>query len=343
LVLYAHGYVAPDEPLAIPELGLDDSTSIDKFFTDLGYAFATTSYSKNGLAVKEGIEDLADLTNIFQTNFGRTRNVYLIGASEGGLITTLSMEKNFFLYSGAVSLCSPSGDFQKQINHFADFRLIFDYYFPGIIPGSAIDIPQEVIDNYQTKYLPAIIDAVAANPESAAQVLNITKTPIALDDREATATVTFANVLWYNIFATNNAKEVLGGQPFDNSQTIYKGGLGMAKLNASITRFKADEQAINEIQKNYSTTGRIFKPMVMLHNIKDPVVLKSQQDDYIAKVANEGNSELLLSKAPPRYGHCNFESDQLMKSFIALVYQVTGEAPIGREELIRRRKMSIVQ
>jgi hypothetical protein len=94
LVVYAHGYVAPNEPLAIPEdqLEFPGGLSIPEIVNKLGFAFATTSYSINGLAVREGIEDLRDLVDIFSAKHGNPRRVYLVGASEGGIITALAVE-----------------------------------------------------------------------------------------------------------------------------------------------------------------------------------------------------------------------------------------------------------
>jgi len=81
LVIYAHGYVAFNEPLAIPEdqLLLPDGTSIPEIMNGLGFAFATTSYSTNGLAIREGIADVADLAEIFRLKHGAPRRVYLGG------------------------------------------------------------------------------------------------------------------------------------------------------------------------------------------------------------------------------------------------------------------------
>ena len=93
LVVFAHGYVSPLEPVAIPlnQLSLPDGTSIPGLVTSLGYAFATTSYRENGLAVIPGIDDLVNLVTLFRTEFPATHHVYLVGASEGGLITTLAL------------------------------------------------------------------------------------------------------------------------------------------------------------------------------------------------------------------------------------------------------------
>src|SRR5512136_241324 len=69
LIVYAHGYMAPNQPVRIPEeqLHLPDGTYIPDVVNLLGYAFATTSYSTNGLAVREGLSDLVDLVRIFKT------------------------------------------------------------------------------------------------------------------------------------------------------------------------------------------------------------------------------------------------------------------------------------
>jgi hypothetical protein len=68
LIVYAHGYMAPNQPVHIPEeqLYLPDGTYIPTAINLLGYAFATTSYSTNGLAVREGLADLVDLVSIFK-------------------------------------------------------------------------------------------------------------------------------------------------------------------------------------------------------------------------------------------------------------------------------------
>ncbi len=67
-MVYAHGYVSPAEPEGIPEekLFLPDGTSIPEIVNGMGYAFATTSSRKNGLAIVEGVEDIRDLVAVFK-------------------------------------------------------------------------------------------------------------------------------------------------------------------------------------------------------------------------------------------------------------------------------------
>lgn len=173
LVLYAHGYVAFNQPIAIPEdqLTLPGGTSIPGMITGLGYGFATTSYRVNGLAVQPGISDLLDLVQIFTATHGQPGHIYLVGPSEGGLIAALAVEQHADVFDGGVSACGPIGDFRRQINYIGDVRVLFDYFFPGVLPGSAVSIPQEVMDNWETIYKGQVEAALRANPSVTSQLL----------------------------------------------------------------------------------------------------------------------------------------------------------------------------
>src|SRR5688572_631167 len=53
LVAFAHGYVDVREPLDFQNLMLPDGTPLPLLVQSLGFAFATTSYRQNGLAILE--------------------------------------------------------------------------------------------------------------------------------------------------------------------------------------------------------------------------------------------------------------------------------------------------
>src|ERR1700683_659999 len=86
LVVFAHGYVDPNAPIAIPDDQLVvGGVSIPTLMNRLGFGFAVSSYSTNGLAVLPGIQDSLDLVNIFGNAVGKPDKVYMVGPSEGGL------------------------------------------------------------------------------------------------------------------------------------------------------------------------------------------------------------------------------------------------------------------
>ena len=141
LVVYAHGYVQPSAPVALPddEVG---GVSISDAVTGFGYAYATTSYRDNGLVVLPAIEDVAQLVEAVRARVkpDPTRTL-LVGFSEGGLVAALTLERHPELIDGALAACGPIGDFTRQIDYFGDARVLFDYYFPGVLPGSAGGYP----------------------------------------------------------------------------------------------------------------------------------------------------------------------------------------------------------
>jgi hypothetical protein len=70
LILYAHGYVRPDEPLAIRE-DLIGGISAQDVVTGLGYAYGTTSYRANGLVADLAVDDLVQLKELVRGRCGR--------------------------------------------------------------------------------------------------------------------------------------------------------------------------------------------------------------------------------------------------------------------------------
>ncbi|HEX2251607.1 MAG TPA: alpha/beta hydrolase, partial [Gemmatimonadales bacterium] len=144
LVLYAHGYVAPQQELALPQQRVGNQ-SIADLITRLGYAYATTSYRANGLIAPEAVDDLNQLVDTIESRYrpDPIRTV-IVGFSEGGLIATLAAERYPNRFDGALAGCGPIGDFRAQLDYMGDFRVVFDYFFPGLLPGTALDVPDVV-------------------------------------------------------------------------------------------------------------------------------------------------------------------------------------------------------
>ncbi len=324
LVIFAHGYVNPQEPVQIPEdqLTLPDGTSIPGIVNGLGYAFAVSSYSKNGLAIKEGIQDLLELRQIFVDNYGEPGHVYLVGASEGGLVTTLSVEQFPESYDGGLATCGPIGNFVAQINYIGDFRVIFDYFFPGVIPGSPVDIPQEVIDNWENLYVPQVLQAIAGNPSATGQLIRVTHAAVDPSD-PASVAETVIGVLNYDIYATNDARMELGGQPYDNSKRIYVGSDNDIRLNLKVKRFKADPAAVREMQTYYQTSGDLVAPLTTLHTVSDPIVPFWHELLYKTKAILHSPLWLHTNIPVVRYGHCNFTEVEVLVAFAVTVLKVT--------------------
>ena len=111
-----------------------------------------------------------------------------------------------------------------------------------------ISIPQTLIDNWETHYATVVYPAIS-DPTSAyslTQVLAVTGAAYEPGDPASVLTTT-QNLLWYSVFATNDAQEKLGGQPFDNWERVYSGSDDDAALNAGVRRYQADPAALTAI------------------------------------------------------------------------------------------------
>jgi pimeloyl-ACP methyl ester carboxylesterase len=331
LVVYAHGYVRPSEPVGIPEDQMilpGVGISVPDFVTSLGYGFATSSYSTNGLAVRQGLADLVDVVDVFAAQKGTPGRVYLAGVSEGGLITVLAVEGTPDVFDGGLAMCGPYGDFAGQINHIGDMRAVFDYFFPGLIPGSGVDVPAWLVtgwdDYYEATVLPELQEP--ANASKVDQLLQVTQTPYNPLQPGAREEVIY-DLLSYNVEGTNDARDKLGGQPFDNVDRVYAGSSDDARLNRNVGRYAASPAALSEIEAGYQTSGELEAPLVTLHTTGDHVVPYWHMARYRAKTIVADNLALHELRTAGRYGHCRFQVAEILAAFNLLVSMVENPPP----------------
>jgi hypothetical protein len=273
------------------------------------------------------MNDVRELVIAFRLLAGRAPGrTYMTGASEGGLITTLLVERSPQLFSGGLALCGPIGDFRKEIEYVGDFRLLFDYFFPGVLPGNGLVIPDELIRNWESVYVPRIEAAVNANQLATLQLLSTSKA--AFDSRSSASVLqTVRNLLWYSTFSTNDATAKLGGNPYGNLLRIYSGSLNDVRLNLSIPRSSADPATLLTVAR-YQTSGQLTIPLVTMHTTGDEIIPFWHQVLYQEKVRLSGRGRL-TPIAIPRYGHCNFTGLEAILAFGQLVEQVSGAQPAG--------------
>lgn len=349
LVLWAHGYVSPTEPLAIPDDEVD-GTPVAQIVTGLEYVYAATSYRANGLVAVAAVDDLTELKSIVVALVGEPRHTYLVGGSEGALATTLAIESSR-TFSGGMPTCGPIGDFRRQINHFGDFRVVFDYFFPGIMPGTAISIPPGEVDQdkWDDHYDPAIRAAIAADPHAAEQLIRVTGAAVDPAD-PASVAETAVSILWYSVFATNDARDKLGGNPFGNRWRWYSGSDNDWRLNSrwwGVARYRADAAALTAMQA-YETSGRLKTPAVTIHTIRDPVVPYWHEPLYNLKTWFAGTRLRLTSIPADAYGHCEFALDEVLAGFAILVLRVSLRDLIAFEDVfpnsaVRQRFLDLAE
>jgi len=323
LVIWAHGFQDAGTPVSIPEDQLTfDGIKLNEIVNALGYGFATNSYSKTGLAVLQGMDDILDLVSIYTAQYGAPQRVFLTGASEGGLITTLLIEQNSTIFDGGVAACGPIGSFPYQINYFGDARVTFEVFFPGLIPGDLFDPPQAIVDDwanyYETVVKPVVFDP--ANQARLNQWVSVAKLPFDAADYLNTVAISVQDVLRYSVVNSADATATLGGFPYFNSNRIYTGTANDTLFNQLVQRFNADPAAIQEMLKNYNTSGLLDIPLVTMHTTEDQQVPYRHQQIYTLKTLASGD---LGSNHIPikidRYGHCNFNLGEVITALFLML------------------------
>jgi pimeloyl-ACP methyl ester carboxylesterase len=329
LVVYAHGYVPLYSPLALPveELGRltpsEGPTVVDAVLS-MGYAFATSSYSKNGYAVAEAEKDLNALVRHFKTkvlpNAGMLKKVLIVGASEGGLITTMLVEKYPGVYDGGLAMCGPLGGLPAHIQYLGDFRVVFDVFFPDVFNFGMADVPDDAWQNWPL-YESGIPLAMQANPLGVQQLFSVTGAPNDPLD-PTTLGITTLQVLYYSVWGTPDLIATAGGVPYDNQDTVYAGSLNDDALNAAVERIDSDGRARAYARRAYQPNGELERPLVTLHNKWDPAVPYWHEGIYAELAAPSGLFFQYPYPLENAYGHCNFTFEEVLGAFALLTTHV---------------------
>ncbi|HEX6316791.1 MAG TPA: hypothetical protein VFZ73_18095, partial [Gemmatimonadaceae bacterium] len=184
---------------------------------------------------------------------------------------------------------------------------LFDFFYPGVLPGDAAMLPDGT-DVTLDIILPALA-AMTANPAPAFQLAAIDQAPVpwaAPDELLQSIAAALAG------HAAGLADELLtNGKPyFDNQGTLYSSPVLPAPLlqaiNATVGRFSASPSALAGLEHNYTPSGDLRIPMLMLSNVRDPVMPGFNQQSYASVVAANGAADLLVQRVVPTYGHCVF-------------------------------------
>jgi len=340
LVIWAHGFQDATDPVGIPEDQLSfGGVSIPEIITGLGYGFATNSYSKTGLAVRQGYNDILDLIEIYADEFGEPEKVFLTGASEGGLITALLIESEPGLFDAGLAACGPVGDFPYQIKYFGDARATFQYFFPRLIPGDPFNPPDALIANWEDFYEFIVKPVVfsLAKRSKLDQWVNVANLPFDSNNKYPSLETTVKDVLRYAVVNTKDAALTLGGFPFENRWTWYRGSNNDFLLNLFVPRRSADPVAIAEMESNYNTSGELSIPLLTIHSLYDQQVPYFHEFLYNLKTLSQGSFLTEHVNIPiNRYGHCNFTPEEALLSFgLMLLYAGEMDTLEGVGSLLR--------
>ncbi len=327
VVYYAHGIKDVAEPVGLPTSSvaeLRDSLGV------MGYAVAYSSFSENGWAVKDGMQRTHQLRGLFASTAGTPRRSFVIGHSMGGLVALGLAETYPQQYDGALPMCGVVGGAQKEVDYIANVRTVFDFFYPGALPGDALDMPIELDLN---TILGKAQGAILSDPDlhRAFAMARVAQTPLAW----ASVPELIQSILTGIAFDARGADDLLdrthGHSPFDNSETVYTDaftGQPILALNAGVKRFTETPDAANYLAKYYQPTGDLRIPTVSIHTTRDPVVPIFHEGLYAGLANAQGANGMLLQRSISRYGHCTFAIGEMTSAFRTLAgWVATGVRP----------------
>lgn len=315
LVVYARGTVAASEPLGFYQLTAPGDIYLPDLMMALGYAFATTTFRTNGLNTLEAVEDLRILAERFPAVFGRApRRTLLVAVSLGASPAAIALERFPHLFHGGYFLSGPVGSMRVQLDYLFHVRAVYDYYFPGVLPGSITNVPPGTQADWSSVHEPSLRQAVLDDPARAFEMLRVLKIPHDPGDPVGASDI-FERLLWYHVFGWDDAIARLGGVPFDNTRAVYTGSSNDAALNAGVPRV-AGSPAAQRALLAYENTARPSRPVLILHNIGDETVPFAQAALYQWRAQRNGRGRFVTVEPVPGLGHVNMSAAEILRGFL---------------------------
>jgi len=285
------------------------------------FAVAYSSYSENGLAVRDGIRSTGQLEELFESRLGHARRTFLTAHSLGGLIVLALAEKHPDRYAGVLAMSGALGGSRRQIDYVANIRVLFDYFYPGVLPGDLLHLPADL--NMDRDIIGAAVRAMTLHPEGGFAISQILTIPFRSGQELVGA------IMQGLVFQAIELQDLLartGGHSFfDNSETVYTGPLPpelLADLNARVARYESSPDVDAFFNRYYEPTGRLKIPMLALHSYYDPVVPVFHEATFAELVKAHGDPALLVQRFNDRPEHGGFLPDAIMSAFLDLVHSV---------------------
>ena len=341
-VFYAHGIRDVLEPVSLRNQ--DNLQAIRDELGRRGFAVAYSSFSDNGYAEQDGAQRTHQLRGLFASQFGAPQRSLLVGHSLGGLIVLDLAERFADQYDGVAAFCGVVGGTQAEFDHMVNTRLLFDMFYPGIMPGAYNDPPNGFA---MTPALQGqIIAAITANPAGLATIGSVAQANLQFNPLAAPAVAQFQMVtslitaLTFHGRGADNVLSLTNGKfPFDNSATAYSASSiplippavlagVLTSINANAPRMSGDPSALNYTERNFTPSGALAIPTLTLHNRWDPLVPYFHEPLLAGRVGAAGASGLLLQRTKNEYGHCNFTVGEQVQAITDLAGWVeTGTKP----------------
>ena len=338
-IFYAHGIRDVLEPVSLRNQ--DNLEAIRDRLGQLGFAIAYSSFDENGYAEKDGAQRTHQLRGLFTSAVGAPTRSLLVGHSLGGLIVLDLAERFADQYDGVAAFCGVVGGTQPEFDHMVTTRMLFDMFYPGIMPGTYNEPPSGFVMTPALQN--QIIGAIIANPTGLAIIASVAQANLQFNPLSPQAQPqmiqSLITALTFHARGADNVLPLTNGFPFDNWLTQYTAssipliqqpalGASIGAVNQNAPRMSGEPSALNYTARNFTPSGALAIPTLTLHNRWDPLVPFFHEPMLAGRVAAAGATGLLVQRTKNEYGHCNFTVDEQVKAITDLAAWVdTGIRP----------------
>lgn len=351
LVLYAHGYDGLE-----PGLDISDPP-IRRHLIQNGYAWAASSFSKNGYDVRAGVEDSNALALAFTTIAAQNNRplaaparTYIVGASMGGHVAaaaaereTLETANNKLRYNGVVSMCGVVGD--TELFNYVNAYQLAAQYLAGVpatsFPVTDFAAREDEIKDKLWRIFPLVSTDQGKKLSNAFISLTGGQRPIAEDSFKLKP---LQDRVWARFGRDGTIDGILNKNVVDTTGVVYQLDADPALsaeeqlMNATILRVApapdANPRRTDGLRWVPKVNGQFDVPVVTLHTLGDPFVPFSMQQIYKRRAAANGSDQWLVQRAIRSPGHCDFTIAEQVEAFEAMVnWEQLGIRPAGDEVL----------
>lgn len=327
VVYYAHGFRGNPPQLTI------DMPPLREYLIARGYAWAASSYSKNGYEPGVAARDMLALRDVVTRELGDPGRSYIWGQSMGGHVVSLSLEQYPDAYDGALSECGVVSG-HEILDYFLSWGALAGYLTGVELYDVTTDVGAFAV-RVKDRVVPALGDP--RDPSRAGRafisaVERMTGGPRPFFFEGLLENYEFNFVILVNAVGAAGPANA-ASQNIDVEYEVADGlGVTSDQINREIARIEA-QTAYRDIERYpefADMTGEFRTPLLTLHNTGDLFVPISLEQSYRQLADAAGNGDLLVQRAIRRPGHCNFTEAERTRAFDDLVAWVErGARPAG--------------
>lgn len=299
LLVYCHGYSGS------PGRFNSEKPSAFSVLTQTGAAVIQSGYAAGGWAIEEAVNDTQALVRHFVAKHGKPKQVYVFGHSMGGFLTMTLLEKFPTTYHGGLALCGPLAPASWfMTRHPFDYRVVFDYYFPGELPP-----PDRVTAEYkgggeESARILALLD------QNEAKAAEVRRFSMMKNNKDLAGTLVFFTLILQEL------QQRAGGSGFGNRSTVYQGTSDDNALNDGVKRYDAEARAAEYLHRFYTPSGRLTRPMLAIHTTYDPLIPAAVPNYYADLAARAGSGHLFSQRYVKADGHCTIPVGEIVRGLL---------------------------